>query len=99
MFRAISSGPRRKYQSVPEKTDWFTFRRPDSADRHAAAGDGRDLADRLAGLAKAGHRAALFEGEVVILFAHGNTLAWCCTSFVSLGDLQDRRKGPSLRSG
>src|ERR1043166_4707088 len=52
----------------------------------------RDLADRLAGLVKTGNRAALFERELVIAFAHGNTLVWCCTSFVSLG-------GPFAASG
>src|SRR6202040_2365753 len=45
----------------------------------------RDLADRLAGLAKTGNRAALFKRDLVIMLAHRNTLVWCCTSFVSLG--------------
>src|ERR1700704_5660597 len=50
----------------------------------------RDLADRLAGLVKLGNRAPLFEREVTIVFAHRNTLSWCCTSFVNSG-------GPFLR--
>src|SRR4030081_1050621 len=45
----------------------------------------RDLADRLAGLVKLGNRAPLFEREVTIVFAHCNTLSWCCTSFVNSG--------------
>src|ERR1700730_6409284 len=45
----------------------------------------RDLADRLAGFAKTGNRAALFKRDLVIMLAHRNTLVWCCTSFVSLG--------------
>src|SRR3979490_125766 len=59
----------------------------------------RDLADRLAGLVKLGNRAPLFEREVTIVFAHCNTLSWCCTSFVNSGDPSCGLKGPSLRSG
>jgi hypothetical protein len=36
-------------------------------------------------LVKLGNRAPLFEREVTIVFAHCNTLSWCCTSFVSSG--------------
>ena len=44
-----------------------------------------DLPDRLAGFAKAGNGAALFETELLVLLSHGNTLSWCCTSFVNSG--------------
>jgi len=35
---------------------------------------------------KAGNRAPVFKRDVIIMFSHRNTLTWCCTSFVSLGD-------------
>src|SRR5258708_40091760 len=50
----------------------------------------RDLAERLAGLVKLGNLAALFQAELAVVFAHCNTLSWCCTSFVNSG-------GPLMR--
>src|SRR5260370_906564 len=40
----------------------------------------RDLAERFAGFAKLGPRAALVEGEVVLKIAHSHTLVLSCTS-------------------
>src|SRR5205085_12460449 len=57
-----------------------------------------DLALRVAGLSKLGNRAALFEREVAVVFSHGNTLVWCCTSFVNSGGSRVSLD-PSLRSG
>jgi hypothetical protein len=60
----------------------------------------RDFAERLPVFMKTGNRAALFEREVFVTFAHDNTFDRCCTSFVNLGGpLIDVAKGPSLRSG
>src|SRR6266436_3341014 len=50
----------------------------------------RDLAQRMTGLVKLGNLAALFQAELAVVFAHCNTLSWCCTSFVNSG-------GPLLR--
>jgi hypothetical protein len=33
---------------------------------------------------KAGNRAPVLKREMIISLSHGNTLTWCCTSFVSL---------------
>src|SRR5271170_7361686 len=45
----------------------------------------RDFAERLPVFMKTGNRAALFEREVFVTFAHDNTFDRCCTSFVNLG--------------
>jgi len=45
----------------------------------------RDLAERMTGLVKLGNLAALFQAELAVVVSHGNTLSWCCTSFVNSG--------------
>ena len=35
---------------------------------------------------KSGQFTPLFNGKLTVLCSHGNTLAWCCTSFVSLAN-------------
>ena len=44
----------------------------------------RDLADRVSCGMKTGNFTPIFNGEVPVSCSHGNTLTWCCTSFVNL---------------
>src|ERR1700687_91666 len=44
-----------------------------------------NLPDRAPRGTKTGHFAALFERQLVVVFSHGNTLVWCCTSFENSG--------------
>src|SRR5438128_1561385 len=50
-----------------------------------------DLPDRSPGLAKLGNRTPLLQAELSVPLSHGNTLSWCCTSFVNSGDLRSER--------
>ena len=50
---------------------------------------------------KSGHFTPLFKGKLTVVFSHGNTLAKCCTSFVSLANpgCSRRRRIPRPRTG
>ncbi len=56
-----------------------------------------DLPDRASFGTKDGNPAAFFKRKLVIPLAHGNTVAWCCTSFENSGDPAQRTGLPLAR--
>ena len=78
----LFSGIRR---SVALRTRPIAFHLPHNG-RWRAIQSCSNLPERVSRSVKSGQFTPLFNGKLTILCSHGNTLAWCCTSFVSLAN-------------